>query len=421
MNLGNQNTFPNRNTNVFQQNAGILQQNRLLQQQNIQRQNQMLMQQINPSYSKEIPPDVLQDIWEMEREEQRNMQAKLPSFSAMPETKAYYQAFQKISDMLDNKQSLDLKRAVFLVENAYFNNKMSWEAFNKTIQDKVDLCKLILAKGKATPNSDMTKNMAIFQLMTDTLRIKNAGIEKTQVHLPYGYDFNDFAGNKDWSKQFVSKLLTTKKGQCHSLPLLYLILAQELGAKAYLSYAPEHTYVRIQDEEGFWYNVELTNQMLTSESFVLGSGFIKTEALRSGIYMDTINHKQQVANTLADLAQGYYRKFGYDEFVHQCVETTLKYQPNNIHAITIKADYYTLLFNYLAKKYQIKNKETLMKYPQAKQVLQMRNQLYQLIDGLGYESIPESAYQEWLKSLKMEENRQKHQELMKKIYINEKN
>jgi hypothetical protein len=203
------------------------------------------------------------------------------------------------------------------------------------------------------------------------------------------------------------------------MPLLYLILAQELGVEAYLSTAPEHYYVRVKDQNGNLQNLELTNGMFTTNAFILASGFIKTEALRNKIYMDTSGLKAQVANCLSDLAQGYYSKFGYDDFIATCVDKNLEITPNNIHAITIKSDYYTIWFKYLQQKWAIKNQASLKKYPQAIQVLKMRNQVYQLIDNLGFEQMPEESYKEWLGSLKNAAQQQKDAEIRKSIHLNE--
>lgn len=382
-----------------------------------QQQNQIFG--VPNSATRELPPEVLRDIWEAEHEEQKETVYHLPSYKNVnPQTAAYYSAFQKIVEMLNNKKPLDLKKAVFLVENAYFNNTMSWEKYNKTIQDKANLC-LQMMKQKGLPDNAHNRKMAIFSLLSDTLKFKNAGLEKTQIHFPYQYDFQDFYGNKDWSKQFVSKLLSTKKGQCHSMPLLYLILAQELGVTAYLSTAPEHYYVRIKDQNGNLQNLELTNGMFTTNSFVLASGFIKTEALRNKIYMDTMNLKQQVASCLVDLAQGYYGKFGFDDFVAQCTDKTLEIHPNNLPAILVKSDYYTTWFKYLQHKLGIKDLAATRKHPQAMQVLRMRNQIYQLTDNLGFEKMPEESYKAWLGSLKEAVQQQQNAEIRKTIHLNE--
>ena len=77
--------------------------------------------------------------------------------------------------------------------------------------------------------------------------------------MPYSYDFDDPFGHKDWDNMFVSKLLNTGKGNCHSLPYLYKIIAEELGISAHLALAPNHIYIKHKNEKDGWYNTELTS------------------------------------------------------------------------------------------------------------------------------------------------------------------
>jgi len=42
------------------------------------------------------------------------------------------------------------------------------------------------------------------------------------------------------------------------MPLYYLILAEAMGSEAYWSFSPLHSFVKIQDGKGAWYNIELT-------------------------------------------------------------------------------------------------------------------------------------------------------------------
>jgi hypothetical protein len=77
----------------------------------------------------------------------------------------------------------------------------------------------------AGPNANPTARfMALHRLMTDTWRVSYDG-RPVAEHLPYRHDFEDFGGSKNFSRQFVIKLLLTNSGQCHSLPLLYKLLA----------------------------------------------------------------------------------------------------------------------------------------------------------------------------------------------------
>jgi hypothetical protein len=85
---------------------------------------------------------------------------------------------------------------------------------------------------------------------------------------PFRYDFEDFRGEKDYTKMFTIKMLSTGKGQCHSMPLNYLMIAEQLGAKAYLSLAPQHSFIQFADNNNNMMSFETTNGNLVSLELV---------------------------------------------------------------------------------------------------------------------------------------------------------
>ncbi|MFT4070389.1 MAG: hypothetical protein QM654_00530 [Dysgonamonadaceae bacterium] len=70
------------------------------------------------------------------------------------------------------------------------------------------------------------------------------------------------------------------------MPLYYLLLAEEMGAEAYWSFPPRYSFVKIQDEKGDWYNLELTCKAILSDTHYMNSSYIKAEALQSKIYLE---------------------------------------------------------------------------------------------------------------------------------------
>jgi hypothetical protein len=147
--------------------------------------------------------------------------------------------------MLIGKEPISFKKAVFVSENAYYNNTISYEKFNAYIQY---LVKIAEAQRKANPlkgyNYPDSVEIAIsgstFKIMKDSI----FNILHLLILKPFTYDFEDSFAETDWSKMFVIKLLSTHTGNCHSLPFLYKILCEEQGAKAYLAYAPNHIYIK---------------------------------------------------------------------------------------------------------------------------------------------------------------------------------
>lgn len=340
----------------------------------------------------------------------------LPSYSNIESTKYYRKAFDQLSEL--NAENFSVKKATFIIENAYFEEKQNYEEFENVVKQTGDFLRAKMDELGYDQNRNLAKNFMLFQFFSDTLEIKSKNLK----HLPFKYDFEDYLGIEDWSKMFVSKLLATGKGQCNSLPRLYLILAEEIGAEAFLSLSPNHSYIKFRDEDNNWYNVELTNRMFTAESMILQSGFIKSEALQSGIYMQEMTEKQLLSQLLSDFAQGYARKFGYDQFVKDVVNKALELYPNSITANMINSNYLTVQFEYVAKQVGINPRDrndlqNIRNYPNLVKLLSNVNSQYDKVDNLGFEFMSAEAYQNWLASLKESKQQQDSEEMKKQFNI----
>lgn len=136
--------------------------------------------------------------------------------------------------------------------------------------------------------------------MTDSIPITTEN--GVVIHEPFTYNFDDFAGKKDWSNMFVSTLMQTHKGNCHSMQYLYKMIMDQLGQPVSLSLAPNHIYIKAQNKRVGWYNIELTCGDFPTDGWLTASGYIHTDALRNGIYVDTISNKQSICLCLVDLA-----------------------------------------------------------------------------------------------------------------------
>jgi len=317
----------------------------------------------------------------------------------------YIKAYNQLNEMLLNDTAIDIKRAIYITENPYLKDKLPYNQYLKLIQNKVSLVKHILKKEKLNPQNPDAVHYAIQKLYSDTLYIKQAnGTIKTIK--PFSYDFDDPFGEKETSKQLVSKLLVTGKGQCHSMPLLYMILAEEFHVKSHIAYSPNHSFIKFQTKNGTWYNFETTTGRLTTDAFVLGSGFIKSEALKSGIFNQPHNTKKVIANMFIYLANSYKEEFGYDDFQQKCVDKNVKYNGNYIFAKVVQSNYQTALTDLVLAQENYPAPKNISNYPYIKEQFQKRNALYDELDNLGFSSIDKESYKEWLQSGKQGEEKQ---------------
>lgn len=326
--------------------------------------------------------------------------------------KRYEEAFNELKAMLEGSTQSSFKRAVFVTENTYWDNELNFELFNKEVAELNRLCEAVLKSRQLLYNEadkeNVSKHAAIFSVITDTIPISyNREIVKRP---PFVYDFEDFFGHKDWSKMFVVKLMNTKKGNCHSLPYLYKILAEEMGTDAYLSLAPNHIYIKLKNKKNGWYNTELTSGIFPIDAWIKSSGYIHMNAIRNGIFMDTLGQQQSIALCLMDLAQGYERKIGVNDgaFILKACETALKHYPNFINALLIKVSTQEkLLFTQMKTAGVEYPTELYAHYPDAEKLVNDLEQNYIKIHQLGYRKMPETMYLDWLTSL--EKNKEKYQ------------
>ncbi len=319
----------------------------------------------------------------------------------------FLKAYTGICSMLSDSESLSFKKAVFLTENAYYDNTLDEEVFNKSIDYYVLISKTIINSGNIiyseTDKDKANAQCAVFLLMTDTIPIEtNTGLS---VHLPFQYNHEDFAGQKDWTNMFVSKMINTHEGNCHSLPYLYKMIMDELGQESYLALAPNHIYIKVQNKRTGWYNIELTCADFPTDAWLMASGYIHLDAIRNGIYMEALTPEQSVSLCLIDLAQGYNVKYGLGDgsFVLKCCDTALTHFPNNINALLFKAETLSALYKQ-AQNEGIKQS-----------LFERMNELYPKIHELGYRKMPKGMYENWLKSLNTDEINQRAKPV---IFIN---
>ena len=376
------------------------------EQQRIQQQNAIILQMHNAKAQSQ--QQQLREINEEMRQDERQQRPISYEFPESQQHSVQYfkQSFLELQNMLDGKQDLSLKRAVFLSENAFLDNSLSYDWFCNDIATNLDVLQSFMVKEKLDLKNDIAKKYMLQKFFSDTLTMRDDKGKPQFTHYPFKYDFDDPYGSKDWRKMFVTKLIRDKKGQCHSLPLLYLIFAEELNIKAWLSYSPQHSYIKTQDSKGIWYNFETTNGQYSSDTWLLSSGYVKTEAMKNKIYMDTLSKKETIAACLVDLANAYTQKLGYDKYVLTCADKALQYNPKNIFAWQLKSNYYTFLLRHVAKQFNYPPQEDLHLYPKLYEIYQKTYELHQFIENSGFEEMPLDMYKAWLLSFEKEKNKQ---------------
>ncbi len=287
------------------------------------------------------------------------------------------------------------KMAVFTSERTFSVDTINEAIYNQSIsflkQLSLKFANSITTKYHWRDSVNHVKNLSIFSILTDTSYI--LADSSLLAFFPFRYSFTDPFGRQDWSNMFVTKLLATHQGNCHSLAYLYKILADEVGAKCWLALAPNHIYIKNYNEKIGWYNTELTSGTFPTDAWIMVTGYVNPEAIKSGLYMDTLSNQQSIALCILDLAKEYeFQTYNYyDGFILKCCNLVLQYYPANPIALLLKAE--TL------KKIYLRQRE--MQSPKSKTsfTFDEMQHAYITLAKLGYREMPEKMYQQWLKEM----------------------
>lgn len=260
---------------------------------------------------------------------------------AFPKDSLYNIAYTEISEMLDGKRPLSIKRAAFLAEWAYLDGELDYEKdMCQPIAEIVDFINKLI-----TVNNTWGYKTAVQIALTEFFFNPWSGNNYT----PFTYDYGEELPRDDFRRQFVAQTLKTHKGQCRSLPLTFKILAEEFGAEVHINLAPRHTYITYPDlddrypEDSVY--VELTTHQIAPLWCIKDNFKIKDEAIKAGTYMKPLTNEETIAFQLSELALGYWTKYkdtmeDDDIFLFNCVSKSLDYLPMDPNAIIMKGKYY---------------------------------------------------------------------------------
>lgn len=303
--------------------------------------------------------------------------------------------------MIEGQETISFKKAVFLTENAYMEGKLSWQQFDGAIK-ATSAQILSIYNQSGFKNFKTAKNYAVHMYMVDT----NARANRYQR---FNYDYESY--NND-TVGLVSNLLKTYLGNCHSLPFLFKIYCEEVGAEAYLATAPMHAYIMQKDEYGEWWNIELTSRYryLTNQDIIEHFG-IEPAAKKSGLYMKPLTEKEALVICLEDLLFYYHKRYDtkkkkvHDAFVQKCFELGLKYKPAS-ELLLDKFHYYKDDLDSKMKAKGLKEYRQIAAYPELDKLYKLTDEIAKKLQSIGYKNFDPKLYRKMITSI--EEKKKKY-------------
>jgi len=135
-------------------------------------------------------------------------------------------------------------------------------------------------------------------------------------HRPFAYDH---AGFKSLRCKLLSNYLETWLGNCVSMPVLFLILADRLGLDVALSMAPRHLFVRYREGSGPYVNLEATGTALPArDEWYRQTLPMSDRAVASGFYLRTLSKRENVAAMATSVLEHLSAERRFDELLEAC-------------------------------------------------------------------------------------------------------
>jgi hypothetical protein len=276
-------------------------------------------------------------------------------------SKQYFQdAKTQLENMLSDKEKPNYEKAVFTIENAWYENQVDKVSFDEAMNKHLEAIRELIKNNydekaiKQKPNLLITQqeiknqykqaltNWAIYTYITSPiLFVDNKDTNTISFHRPYKYSTSDPMATTNWENSQVVNLNNTHQGNCFALASMFKILSDRLNSEATLCTAPSHIYISHKDDKGADYNIELGSKYFPGTGMISALTYTTDQAIRNGISQKKLNTQQAIALCLVYLAKGYEHKFTNtsDEFILECANTAIQYDPKNLNALLLKSEY----------------------------------------------------------------------------------
>lgn len=151
----------------------------------------------------------------------------------------------------------------------------------------------------------------------------------------FSYDLADPFGQKLGNRQ-LSTYIKTRKGNCVSMPTLFLIVADRMGLNVHLATAPLHMFVRYTDQAGATSNLETTSGgHAARDAFYREKMPMTDRAIESGAYMRTLSKRESVAELATTVMDALIDQRRFQEAV-DVADAILKGNPRESYVMAKK-------------------------------------------------------------------------------------
>jgi regulator of sirC expression with transglutaminase-like and TPR domain len=209
---------------------------------------------------------------------------------------------------------------------------------------------------------------------------------------PFGYDHD---GYRSVRAKLISHYLHTRLGNCVSMPVLFLILADRLGVDIGLALAPMHLFLRCRGGDGSEINLEATSGALPArDAWVREQRGIGEKAVASGLYMRKLSRRESVAAIALTIVEHLTAERRYQEAL-EAASLIAAHAPLNAFALAHQGQAcFHLIRTQFLQPYRSEFLIPLPLRPRYATLLHRNRQAFAAAEALGWEPVGPTLKQE---------------------------
>lgn len=167
----------------------------------------------------------------------------------------------------------------------------------------------------------------------------------------FQYDLDDPLGEKP-ANRLLQRYLTTRRGNCITMPMLMLFVGQRLGLKMTLAEAPLHVFVKYIDDDGAAWNLEATSGGgFTRDAWYRQKLPMSDKAVANGVYLRSLSHEESAALIASFLVEHQIDAGAFENAI-SVSDVLLQHYPTFAYGLVKKGSAYRgLLRREVAGKY----------------------------------------------------------------------
>jgi hypothetical protein len=223
---------------------------------------------------------------------------------------------------------------------------------------------------------------------------------------PFAYDLQDPLGETLKTKM-LSTYLNTKQGNCISMPILYMLMAEKIGVEnVTLSTAPLHVFVQHRDNKGNTYQIETTSGGgFVNKDYYRRKADIKNKAIKNNVYLSYLTKKESLA-VMSMLLVEYYEETQQWQTSIDVANLALQHYPNYAYAMVKAGNGHQRLLNQTLRQVRAKGFYTDTEKQQMDNHYQQNNHWFASAENLGWQMPSQKEQERYLQTVRQEINNQ---------------